>query len=106
MGTDTNTGIDSNTHKTIGTNMYPHFWLLLSWFEMFSSLFPQCLEKFPVIQHFKFGSLLSIQPTKPWRRGAVGGEVGGQMHLQWKDQNPHFFFSPLFNPHSLAQNNK
>lgn len=34
------------------------------------SFFPshlQCLEKFPVIQHFKFGSLLSIQPTKPWR---------------------------------------
>lgn len=26
----------------------------------------QCLEKFPVIQHFKFGSLLSIQPVKPW----------------------------------------
>lgn len=25
----------------------------------------ECLEKFPVIQHFKFGSLLSIQPTKP-----------------------------------------
>uniref|UniRef100_A0A671VDF4 Serine/threonine-protein phosphatase 2A activator n=1 Tax=Sparus aurata TaxID=8175 RepID=A0A671VDF4_SPAAU len=24
----------------------------------------ECLEKFPVIQHFKFGSLLSIQPTK------------------------------------------
>ncbi|XP_046901736.1 serine/threonine-protein phosphatase 2A activator [Hypomesus transpacificus] len=25
----------------------------------------ECLEKFPVIQHFKFGSLLSIQPVKP-----------------------------------------
>ncbi|XP_061554278.1 serine/threonine-protein phosphatase 2A activator isoform X2 [Phycodurus eques] len=25
----------------------------------------ECLEKFPVIQHFKFGSLLSIQPSKP-----------------------------------------
>ncbi|XP_028318411.1 serine/threonine-protein phosphatase 2A activator [Gouania willdenowi] len=25
----------------------------------------ECLEKFPVIQHFKFGSLLSVQPTKP-----------------------------------------
>ncbi|XP_041825151.1 serine/threonine-protein phosphatase 2A activator [Melanotaenia boesemani] len=25
----------------------------------------ECLEKFPVIQHFKFGSLLSIQPAKP-----------------------------------------
>uniref|UniRef100_A0A3B3QT01 Serine/threonine-protein phosphatase 2A activator n=1 Tax=Paramormyrops kingsleyae TaxID=1676925 RepID=A0A3B3QT01_9TELE len=25
----------------------------------------ECLEKFPVIQHFKFGSLLSIQPLKP-----------------------------------------
>lgn len=24
----------------------------------------ECLEKFPVIQHFKFGSLLSIQPVK------------------------------------------
>ncbi|CAB1440533.1 unnamed protein product [Pleuronectes platessa] len=23
----------------------------------------ECLEKFPVIQHFKFGSLLSIQPN-------------------------------------------
>lgn len=28
-------------------------------------IFPllQCLEKFPVIQHFKFGSLLPIQPV-------------------------------------------
>uniref|UniRef100_A0A8C7UA21 Serine/threonine-protein phosphatase 2A activator n=1 Tax=Oncorhynchus mykiss TaxID=8022 RepID=A0A8C7UA21_ONCMY len=25
----------------------------------------ECLEKFPVIQHFKFGSLISIQPVKP-----------------------------------------
>lgn len=25
--------------------------------------FPQCLEKFPVIQHFKFGSLLPIHPV-------------------------------------------
>lgn len=25
----------------------------------------ECLEKFPVIQHFKFGSLLSIQPVRP-----------------------------------------
>ncbi|XP_040013101.1 serine/threonine-protein phosphatase 2A activator isoform X4 [Xiphias gladius] len=25
----------------------------------------ECLEKFPVIQHFKFGSLLSIQPVNP-----------------------------------------
>uniref|UniRef100_A0A8C3ARL3 Serine/threonine-protein phosphatase 2A activator n=1 Tax=Cyclopterus lumpus TaxID=8103 RepID=A0A8C3ARL3_CYCLU len=25
----------------------------------------ECMEKFPVIQHFKFGSLLSIQPGKP-----------------------------------------
>uniref|UniRef100_A0A8C5CSM6 Serine/threonine-protein phosphatase 2A activator n=1 Tax=Gadus morhua TaxID=8049 RepID=A0A8C5CSM6_GADMO len=25
----------------------------------------ECLEKFPVIQHFKFGSLLSVQPVKP-----------------------------------------
>ncbi|XP_061579013.1 serine/threonine-protein phosphatase 2A activator [Cololabis saira] len=25
----------------------------------------ECLEKFPVIQHFKFGSLLSIQPVEP-----------------------------------------
>ncbi|XP_056137995.1 serine/threonine-protein phosphatase 2A activator [Lampris incognitus] len=25
----------------------------------------ECLEKFPVIQHFRFGSLLSIQPAKP-----------------------------------------
>uniref|UniRef100_A0A3P8WP13 Serine/threonine-protein phosphatase 2A activator n=1 Tax=Cynoglossus semilaevis TaxID=244447 RepID=A0A3P8WP13_CYNSE len=25
----------------------------------------ECLEKFPVIQHFKFGSLLSIQPVAP-----------------------------------------
>uniref|UniRef100_A0A8D3CE67 Serine/threonine-protein phosphatase 2A activator n=1 Tax=Scophthalmus maximus TaxID=52904 RepID=A0A8D3CE67_SCOMX len=25
----------------------------------------ECLEKFPVIQHFKFGSLLSIQPVTP-----------------------------------------
>ncbi|KAJ8286526.1 hypothetical protein GJAV_G00040160 [Gymnothorax javanicus] len=25
----------------------------------------ECLEKFPVIQHFKFGSLLSIRPVKP-----------------------------------------
>lgn len=30
----------------------------------------QCLEKFPVIQHFKFGSLLSIQPVKPWHPAA------------------------------------
>ncbi|KAJ7988164.1 hypothetical protein DPEC_G00320770 [Dallia pectoralis] len=25
----------------------------------------ECLEKFPVIQHFRFGSLLSIQAVKP-----------------------------------------
>ncbi|TNM92387.1 serine/threonine-protein phosphatase 2A activator [Takifugu flavidus] len=30
----------------------------------------ECLEKFPVIQHFKFGSLLSIQPVKPWHPAA------------------------------------
>lgn len=34
----------------------------------------QCLEKFPVIQHFKFGSLLSIQPVKPWHPAAHGEE--------------------------------
>lgn len=28
-----------------------------------SSPLLQCLEKFPVIQHFKFGSLLPIQPV-------------------------------------------
>lgn len=26
-------------------------------------LLSQCLEKFPVIQHFKFGSLLPIHPV-------------------------------------------
>lgn len=34
----------------------------------------QCLEKFPVIQHFKFGSLLSIQPVKPWHSAAHAKE--------------------------------
>lgn len=37
--------------------------------------FIQCLEKFPVIQHFKFGSLLSIQPVKPWHTAVHAEEI-------------------------------
>lgn len=50
----------------IASMFFPHLSHVSKTVSLFA-LPSQCLEKFPVIQHFKFGSLLSIQPTKHWR---------------------------------------
>ncbi len=55
----------------------------VSWYSI-HPLF-QVLAKFPVIQHFMFGSLLTLQPVK-WC----------PLQMSWKDNHCHGYMRPLY----------